>query len=129
MWPIRSPLGGCSWPTPTSLREVEQVKRTALEAANQDAAVKQELVHACRPSTGTPGSCESATGSRRVEKFVEFVTIKRIPPLTQYAKDNWPTKPEEFFAEAYSLWRTDFEYLNANAKPLLDWFTAEHYRK
>jgi hypothetical protein len=49
--------------------------------------------------------------------------------LTQYAKDNWPSKPEEFFAEAYSLWRTDPEYLKANAKPLYDWFTAGHYHE
>ena len=107
----------------------ELARRTALEAANLDAMVKQELVQSCRPSAGKIGSFESAADFRRVQKFVEFVTLKRISPLTQYAKDNWPYKPEEFFAEAYSLWRTDPEYLKANAKPLLDWFTAGNYLK
>jgi hypothetical protein len=111
------------------LRNEEQVKRLALEAANRDAMVKQKLVQSYRPSVGMNGSCKSATDSQCVETFVAFVTVKRISPLTQYAKDNWPSKPEEFFAEAYSLWRTDPEYLSANAKPLLDWFTAGHYLK
>ena len=111
------------------LEDEEQAKRIALEAANRDAMVKQKLAQSCRASAGTSGSCKSATDSQRVQKFVEFVTVKRISPLTQYAKDNWPSKPEEFFAEAYSLWRTDPEYLNANAKPLLDWFTAGNYLK
>jgi tetratricopeptide (TPR) repeat protein len=30
-----------------------------------------------------------------------------IQPVTQYAKDNWPAKPAEFYAEAFSLWHTD----------------------
>ena len=111
------------------LRDVEQAKRTALEAANLDAMAKQKLAQSCRPPAATIGSFKSAADSNRVQKLVEFVTLRRVPPLTQYAKDNWPSKPEEFFAEAYSLWRTDPEYLKANAKPLYDWFTTGHYHE
>ena len=111
------------------LRDVEQAKRAGLESANLDAVAKQKLALSCRPRAATIGSYKSAADSKRVLEFVEFVTLKRIPPLTQYVRDNWPSKPEEFFAEAYSLWRTDPEYLKANAKPLYDWFTAGHYHE
>jgi hypothetical protein len=66
--------------------------------------------------------------SEREQRFVDFVNAHNIKPFTQYAKDNWPLKPGEFYAEAYSLWRTDPEYLKANAKPLFDWFEAGRYR-
>jgi len=64
----------------------------------------------------------------RVQKFVEFVNANKIVPFTEYAKENWPHKPEEFFAEAYSLWRTDPVYLKANAKALFDWFQTGKYK-
>jgi hypothetical protein len=87
----------------------ELARRTALEAANLDAMVKQKLVQSCRPSAGKIRCFKSAADSRRVQKFVKFVRLKGIFPPTQYAKDNWPSKAEELFAEAYSLWRTDPE--------------------
>lgn len=65
--------------------------------------------------------------SRRVQNFVDFVTAHKITPFTQYAKDNWPLKPEEFFAEADSLWRTDPDYLKANSRALFDWFNTGRY--
>jgi hypothetical protein len=111
------------------LKKEEEVERAALEAANMDAMAKQKMVESYRASAGSAGAFKSAADSKRVQKFIEFVTLNRIPPLTQYAKNNWPSKPEEFFAEAYALWRTNPEYLNANAKPLYDWFTAGHYRE
>jgi len=111
------------------LKDEEQARRKFFEAANLDAMAKQDLVQACRASAGTAGILNSFADSKRIQNFVEFVTLKSISPLTRYAKDNWPSKPEEFFAEAYSLWRTDSEYLKANAKPLWDWFTAGNYLK
>jgi peptidoglycan hydrolase-like protein with peptidoglycan-binding domain len=67
--------------------------------------------------------------SKRLKNFVDVVNKNQIPPLTDYAKDNWPDHPEEFFAEAYSLWLTDRTYLSANAKPLLDWFDKGEHLK
>jgi hypothetical protein len=111
------------------LKTEEQAKRKTFEAANLAAMVKQELVQSCRPLAGMSGILKSSADSKRVQKFVEFVALKSISPPTQYAKDNWPFKPEEFFAEAYSLWLTAPEYLKANSKPLWDWFTAGNYLK
>lgn len=64
-----------------------------------------------------------------VQKFINFVTRYKIPPLTTYAKKNWPHNPEEFYAEAYSLWRTDPKFLKDNARKLYNWFNRGHYRK
>jgi len=63
----------------------------------------------------------------RLQKFVDFVTANNISPFTPYAKKNWPFKPAEFYAEAYSLWRTDPLYLRTNAKVLFDWFEKGSY--
>ena len=62
--------------------------------------------------------------SSRLAAFVAFVTKNKIPPLTAYAKQNWPGKPEEFYAEAFSLWHNDPTYLKNNAPKLKDWFDA-----
>jgi hypothetical protein len=63
----------------------------------------------------------------KVQEFVELVERNRIDPksLTAYAAQSWPAKPEEFFAEAYSFWRTNPGKL---PKPLLDWFQGGKYR-
>ncbi|HBB31875.1 MAG TPA: hypothetical protein DDZ80_26380 [Cyanobacteria bacterium UBA8803] len=67
--------------------------------------------------------------SKRLKNFVDLVNKHKIPPLTDYAKKNWPNHPEEFFAEAYSLWLNDRTYLEANAKPLVDWFNSGEHLK
>ncbi len=64
---------------------------------------------------------------KRVQNFVEFVDSKKIAPITDYAKDNWPQKPEEFYAEAYSFWVT--KKLAAKSAELDKWFTAGKHRK
>ncbi|MCU1350760.1 MAG: Peptidoglycan-binding domain 1 protein, partial [Acidobacteria bacterium] len=65
----------------------------------------------------------------RLQKFVELVTLKKIAPFTDYAKKNWPFKPEEFYAEAYTLWLTDPEFLSHNYKDVYDFFEGGEYRK
>jgi hypothetical protein len=64
--------------------------------------------------------------SKRLETFVALVKTYKIQPLTQYAKDNWPASPEEFFAEAYSLWLTNPAYLKDNAPVLKAWFDSSY---
>lgn len=66
--------------------------------------------------------------SKRLRKFVDFVKANKIVPFTKYAKDNWPSQPEEFFAEAYTLFLNDPEYLKANALALHDWFKNGSYK-
>jgi len=66
--------------------------------------------------------------SKHLKDFVDMVNANKIPPLTDYAKKNWPSHPEEFFAEAYSLWLNDPDYLAANALPLKNWFDSGGHR-
>jgi hypothetical protein len=70
-----------------------------------------------------------AQRTMRVQRFVDMVNKNNIKPFTKYARDNWPFNPDEFYAEAYSLWLTDPAYLTANAKPVVDWFRSGEYLK
>jgi hypothetical protein len=64
-----------------------------------------------------------------VKRFYDLVTSKGISPnLTKYAADNWPHKPEEFYAEAYSFFVTRPKDLEAHSKDLYDWFVAGKYK-
>jgi hypothetical protein len=77
---------------------------------------------------------KAATGSKkgiskRLQNFVDLVNQHQIPPLTDYAKKNWPGHPQEFYAEAFALWKNDPAYLELNAKPLKDWFDAGEHLK
>lgn len=108
-------------------------KTCSLQDAWFTAAQARAPVHTAfaqaRTSEAAAGDPAHAGRSRHLKDFVDFVTAKKIPPLTEYAKANWPSKPEEFFAEAYSLWLNDPDYLTANAHGLKDWFDAGEHRK
>lgn len=67
--------------------------------------------------------------SKRLANFVGFVNKNKIEPFTDYARNNWPAHPAEFYAEAFSLFHTDPEFMQTNYKPLFDWFTnGEHLK-
>jgi hypothetical protein len=64
-----------------------------------------------------------------VRKFYDVVIGNGIPPsLTKYAAENWPHKPEEFYAEAYSFFITKPRDLETYSKVLYDWFKAGSYK-
>lgn len=65
---------------------------------------------------------------RRVQAFVEFVEANHIEPFTAYARDNWPDKPDEFYAEAYTLFLNDPAWMQRNQAALHGWFTAGSHR-
>ncbi len=94
-------------------------------ATGQARAAARAKLSATRATLKTTGS---SGNTARVQAFVAFVTKERIPALTKYAKDNWPGHPEEFFAEAYSLWLNDPEYLTSQAPTLKTWFDAGNHR-
>ena len=101
-----------------------QVRATAslkLDASKADVTAK----------TKTQAGVSDVTGknSKRLAAFVAVVNANKIQPLTKYAKDNWPGTPDEFFAEAYSLWQTNPTYLNDNAPALKAWFDAGNHLK
>jgi hypothetical protein len=90
---------------------------TALETA-QDSFYKAATVLALNKSMALS-----------VKAFYDFVIKKRISPaLTQYAADNWPAKPEEFYAEAYSFFVTKPKELETYSKDLYEWFKAGNYK-
>lgn len=67
--------------------------------------------------------------SKRLTNFVDVVNKNKIPPLTDYARTNWPGHPEEFYAEAYALWLANPAFLDANAHALKAWFDAGEHLK
>jgi hypothetical protein len=89
---------------------------TATDKAQDDYAVRLKT-QARLPDRSLP-----------VQRFVEIVEKNNVQPDTAYAQQNWPFAPEEFFAEAYSIWRTDPAKLKTDAKPLFDWFESGKYR-
>ncbi len=91
-----------------------------LDAAKAELTAKKAAEATVSGAAGT---------SKRLANFVSLVNKNKIAPLTQYAKDNWPGHPEEFFAEAYSLWLSSPDYLSDNARPLKDWFDAGEHLK
>lgn len=99
-------------------------------AAAQDRAAANAVVEQRRADeTATSAPAGSGTvGSRRLASFVTHINANHIPPLTQYAADNWPAHPEEFYAEAYSLWLNDRTYLQTNAPTLVTFFDSGAHR-
>ena len=67
--------------------------------------------------------------SKRLQKFVTVVTGANITPFTDYARENWPYSPEEFYAEAYSIWLTDPTFVEKNYEPVYKFFAGGEYLK
>jgi hypothetical protein len=113
-------------------RELD-AKRRELDAkrtlSEREQAAKRTTSDAARALAQTRKELAGKAQDRRVTHFVDFVNKNQIKPFTKYARDNWLDKPGEFFAEAYSLWVTDPEFLKANFKVLSDWFDAKNYLK
>jgi hypothetical protein len=64
----------------------------------------------------------------KIQEFVQIVEREHIRPMTPYAAQSWPAKPDEFFAEAYSYFVTNPAKLQAVSKTLFEWFAGGHYR-
>jgi len=67
--------------------------------------------------------------TRRLQKFIDLVDAKNIRRFTQYSVENWKLKPGEFYAEAYSLWLVDPEFVKTNYRDIYDFFEKGDYRK
>jgi len=94
----------------------------ALGPLNRAADAQDAWLSAARTAARAP------TRPLRLQKFVDLVTAKKIAPFTEYAKENWPFKPGEFYAEAYALWLADPEFLDHNYGDLYDFFQNGDYR-
>lgn len=71
----------------------------------------------------------TGTRSKRLQRFIDFVTTNSIQPVTKYAQDNWPAKPGEFYAEAFSLWHNDPKFFGTYSAKLKAWFDAGEHLK
>lgn len=60
----------------------------------------------------------------RLAKFVDMVAKNHIVPITDYSKQG----DKEFYAEAYSLWLVDPEFLQNNYKAVYEFFQHGDYR-
>lgn len=108
-------------------------KRAALTSANKDnpmlavASGLQAAQDACLKAAALVAF--NRTMNLSVKKFYDLVIANNISPsLTPYAAENWPQKPEEFYADAYSFFITKPTGLEAHSKVLYDWFKAGKYR-
>lgn len=66
--------------------------------------------------------------TRRLQKFIQLVRDNNIRRFTKYSADNWLLKPGELYAEAYSLWLVDPDFLKTNYRVVYDFFQAGDYR-
>jgi hypothetical protein len=94
--------------------EAEAATNKALSAAKKaEAAVEQ----------AGPGG---ATETKHLAKFRAFVTKEALTPPTQYAKSGGM---QEWYAEAFSLWRADPRFLEDQYPKLKKWFDdGEHLK-
>ena len=99
--------------------KVRSSAQAAKDAASATRDTKKKEKDATQNSKGQ---------SKHLTNFVDFVTKNNIQPITDYARDNWPGNPEEFYAEAFSLWLNDPTYLKTNAPKLFDWFDTGQHR-
>jgi hypothetical protein len=93
------------------------------------AAVKLTDAKAAHAAAGAAGN---ARMSRRLERFLAVAHANHIAPITPYAQLQWnatPRVPDDFFAEAYSMWLNDPKQLEAKASKLKEFFdNGEHLK-
>jgi hypothetical protein len=95
------------------------------------ATAAAKLSEAKSEHTAASGA-SNARISRRLERFLKVVRDNHIDPITPYAKAQWnatPSVPEDFWAEAYSMWLNDPKQLAAKAPALKAFFDhGEHLK-
>jgi hypothetical protein len=72
--------------------------------------------------------------AKNLAGFIDVVTKNNLArkgyvPFTDYVAANWPAKPQEFFAQSFSVWRNDPKYMKEHMKPLFNWFETGGYRE
>lgn len=100
-------------------RQIEQQITVLLQQRGDYQQRQADLVTTLRQNRSTSASLVA---------FVHLVTQKNLIPCTGYAFQNWTTKHGEFFAEAYSLFLNEPEFLTFILKDVHDWFAAGAYR-
>jgi hypothetical protein len=119
--PANNPADG-DFATASDLQDDWLAAATAFVTARAAKVRAQAAVAAASGTTNTGIS-------RRLERFRAIVVRHNIAPITPYARQNWPAHPEEFFAEAYTMWRHDPSKLERLARPLKTFFDDDEHLK
>ena len=78
-----------------------------------------------KTAKGAVKATEDGTSTKRLKRFKDFVTTENIKELTEYAK----TDTAEYYAEAFSLYRADPDYMQTAAPKLKAWFDKGEHLK
>lgn len=105
--------------TAARIQQIEQQITVLLKQRGEYLQRQADLVTTLRQNRSTSASLVA---------FVNLVTQKNLVPCTGYAFQNWTTKHGEFFAEAYSLFLNEPQFLKFILKDVYDWFAAGAYR-
>lgn len=115
-------------PAPTDFATVEAKQGDLYTAAGKRATALANLDTAKAAHTAAK-KADDATQTKgqtnRLKKFADFVKKEKIPEPTEYAK----TGIGEFYAESFSFFRTDPEFLKRVAPKLFDWFDKGEHLK
>lgn len=105
-------------------KQQEATYKKNVEAQEKAAARQQEEARKLE-STRVPGSDRT----RRLQKFIDLVNANNIRRFTKYSVQNWQNNPEEFYAEAYSLWLVDPAFVKTYYRVVYDFFQSGEYLK
>lgn len=108
------------------LKEAHRKAETADKTARTNKDASEKAKDAAKEAADKTKAASGET--LPVQRFVDFVTEKQIAPITKYAANNWPSEPEEFYAEAYSLYRTNPAALKEKSADLFNWFKDGKYK-
>jgi hypothetical protein len=121
-------------PLEATVKKLVDARDAAATALRKAAAANPALTDFARVSSAQDAWYEAArsqahvsTRSKLVQNFVNVVNTAKIKPFTKYASDNWPFKPGEFYAEAFTIWQNNPKFLSDNYKPIYDFFTTGKY--
>lgn len=110
--------------------EVEHAEKhvKALRAQHDEAiATAEQAIDRQNKLVATQKAVSAAPPSSRLPGLVKASGTS--PNLTTYSQREWPQKPQELYAEAYSLWLTDPAFLAESNPALFEWFKSGEYRK
>lgn len=93
--------------------------KKALESLEKFAKVANTRADALEALDAADG--KDGSHSTKLEAFEKLVTDKNIAPFTKYAKDSGEI--DEFYAEAFALYKSDPKFLEKNHKAVFDFFT------
>jgi len=115
-------------PAPADFASVE-TKQNDLQAAAAKRATALAAMDTAKAAATAATKADDATQTggqtKRLANFAAFVKKEKIEPLTEYAK----TGTGEFYAEAFSLFRGDPQYILRVAPKLHAWFDKGEHLK